>query len=42
MDLPTNTVRRALEDLAAYRLVRRHSQGKGKVDLWNASPPENN
>jgi hypothetical protein len=34
LGLPTNTVRRALEDLAAYRLVERHSQGAGKADRW--------
>jgi len=34
LDLPTNTVRRALEDLAAYRLITRNSQGQGKADLW--------
>jgi hypothetical protein len=34
LGLPTNTVRRALEDLAAYRLVQRHSQGAGKADRW--------
>jgi hypothetical protein len=35
--LPTVTVRRALEDLAAYGLVERISQGKGKPDLWKAA-----
>ena len=35
LGLPTNTVRRALEDLAAYQLVMRISQGQGKPDLWN-------
>jgi hypothetical protein len=34
LGLPTNTVRRALEDLAAYGLVERTSQGQGKSDLW--------
>jgi hypothetical protein len=34
LGLPTNTVRRALEDLAAYQLVMRISQGQGKSDLW--------
>ena len=38
VDLPTNTVRRALEDLAAYRLVERSIQGKGKPDLWAVKP----
>jgi hypothetical protein len=37
MGLPTNTVRRVLEDLAAYRLVTRHPQGQGKSDLWEAA-----
>jgi hypothetical protein len=36
MGLPTNTVRRALEDLAAYGLVERTGQGPGKSDLWCA------
>jgi hypothetical protein len=36
LDLPTNTVRRALEDLAAYQLVKR--QKDGYVDLWTARP----
>jgi hypothetical protein len=35
LGLPTITVRRALEDLAAYSLVNRISQGQGKADLWN-------
>ena len=34
--LPTNTVRRALEDLAAYQLAERTGQGQGNPDLWNA------
>ena len=34
LGLPTNTVRRALEDLTAYRLVTRISGGKGKPDGW--------
>jgi predicted ArsR family transcriptional regulator len=34
LGLPTITVRRALEDLAAYGLVRRYAQGPGKPDLW--------
>ena len=38
INLPTNTVRRALEDLAAYHLVQRTSQGAGKADLWEAPP----
>jgi hypothetical protein len=32
LDLPTNTVRRALEDLTAYGLVRREKIGK--ADTW--------
>ena len=35
LGLPTNTVRRILEDLAAYGLVIRTGQGQGKADLWN-------
>ena len=34
--LPTNTVRRALEDLAAYGLVERETGGQGKADRWRA------
>jgi IclR helix-turn-helix domain len=34
LGLPTSTVRRALEDLAAYRLAKREPQGAGKADLW--------
>jgi hypothetical protein len=34
LGLPTITVRRTLEDLAAYGLVTRISQGQGKPDLW--------
>jgi hypothetical protein len=40
LDLPTNTVRRALEDLAAYRLARRIKGGSGKADGWVARIPE--
>jgi hypothetical protein len=36
LGLPTTTVRRALEDLAAYKLVRRKGEGPGKADLWEA------
>ena len=36
LHLPTNTVRRTLEDLAAYRLIERHSGGTGRADEWNA------
>jgi hypothetical protein len=35
LGLPTNTARRILEDLAAYGLVTRESQGQGKADLWH-------
>jgi hypothetical protein len=34
LGLPTVTVRRGLEDLAAYGLVERTVQGNGKPDLW--------
>ena len=37
LGLPTNTVRRALEELAAYQLVERNIQGAGKPDLWRVS-----
>jgi hypothetical protein len=37
LGLPTNTVRRALEDLHAYGLVGRETQGPGKSDLWAAA-----
>jgi predicted ArsR family transcriptional regulator len=40
LGLPTVTVRRALEDLAAYELVERQSQGSGKPDLWTATAPK--
>jgi hypothetical protein len=36
LGLPTNTVRRALEDLAAYGLVERQGGGQGKPDHWTA------
>jgi hypothetical protein len=36
LGLPTNTVRRALEDLAAYRLVMR-IKAKENLDLWKAT-----
>ena len=39
LDLPTNTVRRALEDLAAYHLVKR-AKKDAKTDQWWACPPE--
>jgi Bifunctional DNA primase/polymerase, N-terminal len=35
LGLPTTTVRRVLEDLTAYRVVSRKSQGQGKPDLWD-------
>ena len=31
---PTQTTRRALEDLAAHRVLNRTSNGKGKADTW--------
>src|SRR5262249_6167018 len=34
--LPDNTIRRHLEDLAVYKLIKRTSQGKGNPDLWEA------
>jgi hypothetical protein len=34
---PTQTVRRALEDLAAHSVLARNSQGSGKADLWQLS-----
>jgi len=37
LDLPTNTARRILEDLAAHGLLVRTSQGTGKADLWDKS-----
>jgi hypothetical protein len=40
LSLPTNTVRRALEDLAAYHLVRRTKGGTGQADAWVATPPK--
>jgi hypothetical protein len=35
LKLPTTTTRRVLEDLAAYGLITRESQGQGKSDLWH-------
>jgi len=35
---PTQTTRRALEDLTAHAIVERQSQGKGKADTWQLSP----
>jgi hypothetical protein len=37
VDLPTVTVRRALEDLTAYGLFSRYGQGEGKADVWTAT-----
>jgi DNA-binding IclR family transcriptional regulator len=34
VDLPTTTTRRTLEELVAYGLAKRDSQGQGKTDLW--------
>jgi hypothetical protein len=34
LGLPSITVRRILEDLAAYGLIERLPQGQGKADLW--------
>jgi hypothetical protein len=34
IELPTTTARRVLEELAAYRLIRRKPQGQGKTDIW--------
>jgi hypothetical protein len=39
LGLPTSTAKRALEDLAAYGLAVRTSQGQGKADLWQFAPP---
>jgi hypothetical protein len=39
--LPTNTVRRALEDLAAYDLVKRISAGQGHADVWTLDKGSN-
>jgi len=38
LGLPTVTVRRTLEDLAAYGLIKRTSQGQGNADLWSIVP----
>jgi hypothetical protein len=35
LDLPTTTARRTLQDLTAYKLVVRISQGEGRDDLWS-------
>jgi hypothetical protein len=34
---PTQTTRRALEDLTAHAIVERQPQGKGKADTWQLS-----
>ena len=34
---PTTTTRRALEDLAAYGIVQRQTQGPGRPDVWQVS-----
>jgi hypothetical protein len=34
---PTNTARRALEDLTAHGIAERHVQGPGQADLWQAT-----
>ena len=39
--LPSVTVRRMLEDLAAYDLIERKGQGQGKADQWRARTWEN-
>ena len=39
LGLPTNTTRRALEDLAAYNLVTRHKLKKNQ-DQWKAINPQ--
>jgi hypothetical protein len=36
LGLPTNTVRRVLEDLAAYGLIECRGKGAGKADKWIA------
>jgi hypothetical protein len=41
MGLPTVTVRRALEDLAAYRLIDRQKGAGAKADQWTARQWEN-
>ena len=40
LGLPTVTARRVLEDLVAYGLVTRKSQGQGQADLWSRAPWE--
>lgn len=36
-DYPTQTARRALEDLTAHGIVRRVSQGQGRADTWHVT-----
>ena len=36
-DLPTNTTRRVLEDLAAHGVLNRYPGGDGKADTWAAT-----
>ena len=38
LGLPTSTIRRKLEELEAYGLVKRSRQGQGKADQWRATP----
>jgi hypothetical protein len=38
LGLPTNTVRRALEDLEAYGLISRSREQKGLPDTWAVNP----
>ncbi len=38
LDHPTSTVRLALEDLTAHRVLRRIKTGQGSADLWELSP----
>jgi hypothetical protein len=40
LGLPTITAKRILEDLTAYGLIERFSQGQGKADLWARVPWE--
>jgi hypothetical protein len=37
LDYPTETAKRALEDLTAHGILNRTSQGRGKADLWRLS-----
>lgn len=38
LDHPTQTIRRALEDLAAHRILTRYSKGAGRADYWELNP----